>query len=1431
MILKILLPIIAILLSSCSDSSSTKSLTQTQKIEQSIEKNLDTDFINWQNSTDKSTELIPSPISTEVLDTKKIKTILKASKLRAVPSAFSLKDTYMTPVRNQGQCGVCWAFATYGAIEGSYVSKSYFDFSEDNLKHLNAYDSIGSYGACSGGNIWKSLGYLSNFRGAVDEVFDPYASSKDSQYCPTCKPSKYIDSAIFVPSRRDINDNDVIKSILYNKKKPLYATMQVGFGSAGESSDSVYEASTFSFYQKNAKAVPNHAVVIVGYDDGYMAQGQKGAFIVKNSWGSEVGDRGYYYVPYADKTIGFGELVYFEDTDESLFKFDNIYSFDNLGATASLSVNTKSIEIANLFRAKSDESIVGANFFVLQSGSSVEVEIHQVISQNPLVTQKIGKTLYSASGILRGFYTANFPLHVSVKKDNLFAVVIRLKNQNSDINLPIEAKISGYASDVSASKGQSFYRSDTQWQDLTDVRSDLNFPIKAMSINKIDEIIPHSLHVNASSNKVLKDENITFSASFEPNDIDIVSLSWDFGDNESGNGDSVIHSYSHSDNYTVRAIAVASDAKSYTATLKVDVLNTPMPTLLDANLSLFENAKEGDEVGQIPINFSGTATIVLSGFGSEKFTVAPDGKVYVAKGAKFNYEEISKYNLSALSINGPGVDSSVNVKIDVLNVNEFRPTLSAFSANIAENSPANTQVGRVNIISSGDSPISSMSLGGNGAADFDITSNGVITVSSTASLDYESVKSYALSVTATNAAGTSAAVSAVINLTNVAETVPVLSSLNTSILENSPSGSEVGKITIVSTGDTPISVIALSGSGSDDFSVDTAGVIKVANSKTIDFERQNRYDLRAVATNLKGSSSSVDVNITIINEPEIKPIIEDFAITVVENVTKNSLLGTINITQIGDTPISAINLSGDGSSDFLVSTDGNITVGIANLDYEKRNHYLLNATAVNGAGDSNSSSVEITVTNAPAITTALIKADDATADDYFSNSISLNKDRVLSGAFREDAGGAVYLHVRNTNGSYSQSVKIASSDIQPDDDFGYDVSIDGNLIVVGTPKEDENGTDAGAVYLFKYFEVDKSALELVKLRSSDTVAGDHFGAGVYISGDLVLVGAPEHNSTGAVYLYKYSSFDNSLTQKAEFVASAVNSGDGFGSEVRIDDNKILVATSSGEAAYLFTYNNSNDSVNELYTFVSSDNTAGDLFGSQIDMKSNMIIIGSRGSDSAYLYRYNTSSIAPNVKKITVDNSGNGIAFGSDVAISDTKILIGSVNEDSVYLYNYNANTFNVEEPGMKFSINSVALGSEVGSEVAINGNLLAVSAPKEDSVASNSGALFIVDTEAENRPYLINYRPTISINENSSTIFTCNVNSVNGSSIEYALSGVDGAVFSISNSGVIKANSLDYENPTDVGSDNTYNINIELKDSANMRYSYPMKIDVLNVND
>jgi len=207
--------------------------------------------------------------------------------LRDPNSDGDMQDSYISDIRDQGQCGTCWAFAGMGALEGSYISTMNFDFSEDNLKHEHAFGDPDD--GCRGGYIFSASVYLAGFKGVVNENEDPYSDSPTSEYCATCPSSRYVDNISWYRGRLDNGDVNLalIKELLTTQLKPIQVSIEVPSGSAGEVGTSNYDYDTKSYYQANTPA-PNHEVVIVGYDDNKVVQGQQGVFIIKNSYGQSL---------------------------------------------------------------------------------------------------------------------------------------------------------------------------------------------------------------------------------------------------------------------------------------------------------------------------------------------------------------------------------------------------------------------------------------------------------------------------------------------------------------------------------------------------------------------------------------------------------------------------------------------------------------------------------------------------------------------------------------------------------------------------------------------------------------------------------------------------------------------------------------------------------------------------------------------------------------------------------------------------------------------------------------------------------------------------------------------------------------------------------------------------------------------------------------
>ncbi|MCX8063758.1 MAG: PASTA domain-containing protein [Candidatus Hydrogenedentes bacterium] len=202
----------------------------------------------------------------------------------------------LPPIRDQGECGSCWAFATVGALECNIKIKDGInvDLSEQWL--VDCARGIFWYG-CDGGisaHDWHKGTQTDSCGGygAVLEVDYPYVGYQKSCGCPvphyyTIRDWKYVGSAIGIPPI------DSIKTAIY-RYGPVVCAMEV------KSSFLAYKGGLYND-KTESKALPNHMVVIVGWDDNYGS----GAFIIRNSWGPYWGENGYAYIEYGVAQIGY----------------------------------------------------------------------------------------------------------------------------------------------------------------------------------------------------------------------------------------------------------------------------------------------------------------------------------------------------------------------------------------------------------------------------------------------------------------------------------------------------------------------------------------------------------------------------------------------------------------------------------------------------------------------------------------------------------------------------------------------------------------------------------------------------------------------------------------------------------------------------------------------------------------------------------------------------------------------------------------------------------------------------------------------------------------------------------------------------------------------------------------------------------------------
>lgn len=454
------------------------------------------------------------------------------------PDVFDLRESgLISSVKNQGNYGTCWAFSASAAIESSMIKENPFvDISEMHLSYFSFFgdDTPDKPGKSSetidGGHITYAVSAFSRGDGPVDEELLPYDINPENipdeldntntyflkdAYCLNA----YSKSKIYPDEMINFSENEIKKFI--SDGKPICINFRY---------ENSFKQDTSAQYTETG-GISNHSVILVGWDDNFSSKNflteppGDGAWLAKNSWGSEWGEDGYFWISYYDRSLC--DTCCLEA--EPAGKYSGIYQHDTLPFSAALTADNTdrhTAYMANIFTAEKDEYVTAAGLYTTDNKTKYEIYVYTDLKYYNDPTSGKQSNITSGSEDFAGYHTIELNTPVKIKKGEKFSVVAKLSNPNNLYPIPAEAAVilseNRYPSNVSStdeakieetsSYGESFISSNgTKWTDTKNLRIEEAYENQSITNTNIAYYIGN-VCLKAFTGSY---ENIYFSPDFE----------------------------------------------------------------------------------------------------------------------------------------------------------------------------------------------------------------------------------------------------------------------------------------------------------------------------------------------------------------------------------------------------------------------------------------------------------------------------------------------------------------------------------------------------------------------------------------------------------------------------------------------------------------------------------------------------------------------------------------------------------------------------------------------------------------------------------------------------------------------------------------------------------------------------------------------------
>lgn len=374
------------------------------------------------------------------------------------PASFDMREAgTISAVRDQGHFGTCWAHSSAASAESSVIGAypavdlaelytAYFPYYGEYAVPnggLTSFDDILDYG----GNVYTVASLWAQWSGPVFESALPYAdylSLNDTALVDALNGTSdfHLENAYFFDFDHDRTNADEINALI---KQFVYSGQAVDVSFFSNTS----ETYSYAYYSSNTKKHPvyaDHAVTIAGWDDDFPADKFKvrpehdGAWLVKNSWGIDFAEDGYFWISYDNASLC--DLSVFELGDKNnyaeIFQHDNFSPAQAISADDYGTAGTPSY-MANVFTPDETMQIEAVSTYILDPATSYEITLYTDIKDPADPTSGTASQVTSGKADMTGYITFELDSNVVVNAGESFGVVMKLSNEETPFVIPVES--------------------------------------------------------------------------------------------------------------------------------------------------------------------------------------------------------------------------------------------------------------------------------------------------------------------------------------------------------------------------------------------------------------------------------------------------------------------------------------------------------------------------------------------------------------------------------------------------------------------------------------------------------------------------------------------------------------------------------------------------------------------------------------------------------------------------------------------------------------------------------------------------------------------------------------------------------------------------------------------------------------------------------